>query len=44
MEWPNVSQKVYVGAPGEVLCDHRLENQCINMVSYIQQAMKEQQV
>ncbi|KAG0727259.1 hypothetical protein GWK47_035034 [Chionoecetes opilio] len=42
--WPNVNQEVYVGAPSEMFRDHRLEEQRIDMVSYIQQAMKEQQV
>lgn len=43
-EWPNLNQEVYVGAPSEMFHNHRLEEQCIDMVSYIQQAMKEQQV
>lgn len=40
IEWPDVNQEVYIGAPCDMFYDPRLED----VASYSQQAMKEQQV
>lgn len=40
--WSNVSQEVYVGVSGKMFRHHRTEEQHINMVFNIQQAVKEQ--
>lgn len=43
-EWPTINKDVYSAAPGEMFEDGQLEELRTDMIHYLQQAMKEQQV
>lgn len=44
MEWPNCNHEGYVGAPGEMFRNQSLLEHHIDLISYMQWVMKEQQV